>query len=176
MMKKLLLWTPFAAFAGLLIIFALGLLFPSDREVASGMVGRSMPPFSLPKVVDPHPGLDSKYFSDGKPRLLNVFASWCVPCLTEVPVLVDMKAKGVEITGIAIHDRAEPLAKFLADNGDPYTNIGDDADSRTQIAFGSAGVPETFIVDGKGVIRHQHIGIITPNDVPILIGKLKALQ
>jgi cytochrome c biogenesis protein CcmG, thiol:disulfide interchange protein DsbE len=175
-MKKLLLWSPFAVFAGLLIIFAIGLIYPSDRDVASGMVGRAMPQFTLSKVVGTHPGLDSKYFSDGKPRLLNVFASWCVPCLTEVPVLVGMKAQGVEIAGIAIHDRPDALAKFLADNGDPYSSIGDDPNSRTQIAFGSAGVPETFIVDGKGIIRHQHIGVIMPNDVPIILGKLKALQ
>jgi cytochrome c biogenesis protein CcmG/thiol:disulfide interchange protein DsbE len=172
-MRRLLLWLPFVVVAAILVTFAAGLLHPSDRAVASGMLGRQVPKFALAGGLEPDKGLDSGYFSDGKPRLLNVFASWCAPCVAEVPVLVDMQRQGVEITGIAIHDRADDLRAFLGRNGNPYSRIGLDADSRAQIAFGSAGVPETFVVNGRGTIVHQHIGVITPDDVPIIMAKLR---
>jgi cytochrome c biogenesis protein CcmG, thiol:disulfide interchange protein DsbE len=175
-MRRFWIWVPFALFAGLFGVFAAGLIHPSDRAIASGMVGRSVPQFSLSGALNVADGVDTRFFSSGKPRLLNVFASWCVPCVAEIPVLVQMKEQGIEITGIAIHDRPEDLQKFLANNGNPYARIGLDPESRTQIAFGSAGVPETFIIDGKGIIRHQHIGVITPNDVPIILAKLRNVR
>jgi cytochrome c biogenesis protein CcmG, thiol:disulfide interchange protein DsbE len=175
-MRRVLLWLPFAIIILLLAIFAKGLITPGDRSIASGMVGKPMPGFDLPGALTPTAGLKTTHFADGKPRLLNIFASWCIPCVQEVPVLVQMKAQGVEIDGIAIHYRTEDLQKFLADNGNPYALIGLDQNSRAQIGFGSAGVPETFVVDGKGVIRHQHIGVVTPNDVPILLAKLEAAR
>jgi cytochrome c biogenesis protein CcmG, thiol:disulfide interchange protein DsbE len=175
-MRRFWLWVPFALFAALFGVFATGLISPTDRYVASGMVGRAMPQFALAGALIPTDRLDDRYFADGKPRLLNVFASWCIPCVAEVPVLVQMKQQGVEITGIAIHDKVEDIQKFLAENGNPYSRIGMDANSRTQIAFGSAGVPETFVVDGKGIIRHQHIGVVTPDDVPIILAKLRSAE
>jgi cytochrome c biogenesis protein CcmG, thiol:disulfide interchange protein DsbE len=175
-MRKLFLWTPFVFFVGLFLVFATGLLSPVDRSVPSGLVGRQMPQFDLPGMIDPAQHIGASYLSNGKPKILNIFASWCLPCVQEAPALLELQKQGVEIVGIAIHDKPEALQKFLSENGNPYSQIGDDADSRTQITLGSAGVPETFVVDGKGVIRHQHIGIIKPNDVPILMAKLKASQ
>jgi cytochrome c biogenesis protein CcmG, thiol:disulfide interchange protein DsbE len=175
-MKRIWLWIPFAIFATLIAVFAAGLINPSDRTIASGLVGRPVPQFTLPGALDPAAGLTTQYFGDGKPKLLNVFASWCVPCVAEAPALMQLQEQGAQITGIAVHDRPEALLKFLSENGNPYSKIGDDAQSRTQIAFGSAGVPETFVVDGKGVIRHQHVGIITPDDVPIIMAKLRSAQ
>jgi cytochrome c biogenesis protein CcmG/thiol:disulfide interchange protein DsbE len=104
---------------------------------------------------------------------VNVFASWCVPCITEVKVLQSLKARGVHIEGIAIRDREQDLADFLARNGDPYERIGNDMQSAVQISLGSSGVPESFVVDGKGVIRYQHIGPIEASDVPMILGKLE---
>jgi cytochrome c biogenesis protein CcmG/thiol:disulfide interchange protein DsbE len=104
---------------------------------------------------------------------VNVFASWCVPCITEVKVLQSLKARGVHIEGIAIRDREEDLADFLARNGDPYERIGNDMQSEVQISLGSSGVPESFVVDGKGVIRYQHIGPIEASDVPTILSKLE---
>ena len=104
---------------------------------------------------------------------MNVFASWCVPCITEVKVLQDLTRRGVAIDGIAIRDRPDDLAAFLARNGDPYERIGSDPQSQVQIALGSSGVPESFIVDGQGVIRYQHIGPIEAADVPMILAKLE---
>ncbi|MEQ1538300.1 MAG: DsbE family thiol:disulfide interchange protein [Sphingorhabdus sp.] len=175
-MRRFFLWAPFAFFVGLFLIFASGLLNPSDKAVPSGLVGREMPAFSLPGALDPAQSIASGYFANGKPKILNVFASWCVPCIQEAPALMELQKQGVEIVGIAIHDKPEALQKFLSENSNPYSLIGDDADSRTQITLGSAGVPETFVVDGKGVIRYQHIGIIKPNDVAIIAAKMKDAQ
>jgi cytochrome c biogenesis protein CcmG/thiol:disulfide interchange protein DsbE len=104
---------------------------------------------------------------------LNVFASWCVPCAAEAPQLATLARAGVAIEGVAIHDRADDLARFLAINGNPYAAIGRDDKRAVQIAIGSSGVPETYVIDGKGVIRYQHIGDIRVEDVPMLLGKLK---
>ncbi len=113
----------------------------------------------------------------GKPRLLNVFASWCIPCVAEAPQLMKLKQAGVEIDAVAVRDTPEAVQEFLARYGDPYA-----ADRRRppepslQLALGSSGVPETFVVDSKGVIVEQHIGDVREEDVPDLLAKLKAAQ
>jgi cytochrome c biogenesis protein CcmG/thiol:disulfide interchange protein DsbE len=91
----------------------------------------------------------------------------------EVRVLQQLKGRGVPVEGIAVRDRPDDLADFLARNGDPYERIGSDAQSRVQIALGSSGVPESFVVDRKGVIRYQHIGAIEASDVPLILSKLE---
>jgi cytochrome c biogenesis protein CcmG, thiol:disulfide interchange protein DsbE len=87
--------------------------------------------------------------------------------------LMELKRRGVKIDAIAIRDRPEDVAAFLARNGDPYERIGSDTASRVQLAMGSSGVPETFVVDGKGVIRHQHIGDIRPENVDTILAELE---
>ncbi|HMO69824.1 MAG TPA: DsbE family thiol:disulfide interchange protein, partial [Novosphingobium sp.] len=80
---------------------------------------------------------------------------------------------GAEIVGVAIRDRKEDVTAFLAAHGNPFTRIGADDVSAVQMGIGSSGVPETFVIDGKGVIRHQHIGEIRPEHVPMLLEKLR---
>ena len=87
-----------------------------------------------------------------------------------------MKRGGVPIDAIAIRDRPQDVARFLTRNGNPYDRIGSDVDSSVQLALGSSGVPETFVIDGRGIIRHQHIGDIRPEDVPELVAALKAAR
>jgi cytochrome c biogenesis protein CcmG/thiol:disulfide interchange protein DsbE len=118
------------------------------------------------------PGLSSAELANGEPHLVNVFASWCIPCITEAAQLRQLAEAGAPIYGVALRDRPEDLIRFLQRNGDPYRAIGSDANSSVQIALGSAGVPETFIVDGKGIIRKQHIGAINPEDVPGIMSAL----
>jgi cytochrome c biogenesis protein CcmG/thiol:disulfide interchange protein DsbE len=159
----------------LLVITALvwRLASPADTNVHSTLEGKRIPGFALPAMLTDKPALASADLATGQPRLLNVFASWCVPCITEVKVLGELKARGVPIDGIAIRDRPEDLSEFLRQNGDPYERIGSDSRSRVQIALGSSGVPESFVVDGKGVIRYQHIGPIEAADVPTILAKLE---
>jgi cytochrome c biogenesis protein CcmG/thiol:disulfide interchange protein DsbE len=87
-----------------------------------------------------------------------------------------LKRRGVPIDGVAIRDRSEDVARFLAESGDPFERIGADPASRVQFALGSSGVPETFVVDGKGVIRHQHIGDIRPENVEQIVAAWEAAR
>jgi cytochrome c biogenesis protein CcmG/thiol:disulfide interchange protein DsbE len=172
------LWLPLALFAAFAVLVTVGLLRPAPREVASAMVGKPLPQFTLRAAVPDRPGLATRDFvsgdrAGGKPRLLNVFASWCVPCAVEAPQLGALARAGVEIHGVAIRDRQADLAAFLARNGNPYARIGADDVSAVQLAIGSSGVPETFVVDGKGAIRYQHIGEIRADQVPLILEKLR---
>jgi cytochrome c biogenesis protein CcmG/thiol:disulfide interchange protein DsbE len=159
----------------LLVIVALvwRLATPVDTNVSSKLENKPLPAFTLPAALPSKPGLASTELATGRPRILNIFASWCVPCIGEVKVLQQLKSRGVAIDGIAVRDTPGDVADFLARNGDPYERIGSDDQSRVQIALGSSGVPESFIVDGRGVIRYQHIGPIEPSDVPMILGKLE---
>jgi cytochrome c biogenesis protein CcmG, thiol:disulfide interchange protein DsbE len=137
------------------------------------MVGKPLPEFTLPAAVEGTPGLSTADFRQGEPRLLNVFASWCVPCAVEAPQLEALQQAGVGIDGVAIRDRSEDIAAFLQRHGNPFARIGKDDVSAVQLALGSSGVPETFVVDGQGVIRYQHIGDIRPEHVQVILEKLK---
>ena len=91
-------------------------------------------------------------------------------------MLTELRLKGVKIDAIAVRDRPEAIAAFLGRNGDPYEHLGSDPRSNVQISLGSSGVPETFVVDGHGVIRHQYIGPLSAANVPGVIAQLKALR
>jgi cytochrome c biogenesis protein CcmG/thiol:disulfide interchange protein DsbE len=174
MKKPWLLWLPLALFGLFFGIVAYGLMNPAERTIDSKLVGKSLPEFSLPAATAGIPGLTHADLAQGgEPRLLNIFASWCLPCIAEAPVLEGMAAQGVQIDAIAIRDRPEDVAAFLARNGNPYKRIGSDVDSRVQLALGSSGVPETFVIDGKGVIRYQHIGDIRADQVPMILDQLR---
>jgi cytochrome c biogenesis protein CcmG/thiol:disulfide interchange protein DsbE len=170
------LWLPLALFAGFVALVMIGLLRPADRTIESKMVGKPMPGFALPARVADRPGLSRADLIGGKPRLVNVFASWCIHCITEAPVLGQLRLAGVEIVGVAIRDREEDVARFLAQHGNPYSRIGADDVSAVQFALGSSGVPESFIVDARGTIRYQHIGEIRPDQVPMILEKLKEAE
>jgi cytochrome c biogenesis protein CcmG, thiol:disulfide interchange protein DsbE len=159
----------------LLVIVALvwRLATPADTTVHSKLEGKPVPTFALAPALPTKPTVNSADFATRQPRLVNIFASWCVPCVTEVKVLQELKRRGVVIDGIAVRDRPADLADFLARNGDPYERIGNDRQSQVQIALGSSGVPESFIVDGKGIIRYQQIGPIEASDVPTILQKLE---
>ena len=166
-------WMPLVLFAAFVATVAFKLVVPGNTDHPSRLIGRAVPAFALPPATADNAGLSSGDLH-GKPRLLNFFASWCVPCAGEASVLAELSRRGVVIDGIAIRDRPEDLARFLVKNGNPYRAIGSDTDSHVQIALGSSGVPETFVVDGKGIIRYQHIGEIGVDQVPVILSKLRA--
>ncbi len=146
---------------------------PEDTTIRSRLAGKPVPEFVLPAALPGKPGLASADLAKGHPRLLNVFASWCVPCIAEAGVLKQLKDSGVAIDAIAIRDRPADVAEFLARHGDPFDRIGSDENSRVQLALGSSGVPESFVIDGRGRIRYQHIGAIEPADVPVILAQLE---
>ena len=170
---RLFLWGLVALSLGLFGLFAYQLSQPKDDFVASRMIGKTIPSFQLPPAIEGLPGLSSADLADGRPKLVNVFASWCIPCRVEAPQLEALRSQGVPIVAIAIRDRPEDLAQFFATYGNPFSAVGADEVSAVQLSIGSSGVPETFVVDGHGVIRYQHIGEIRPEHVPMLMAKLQ---
>ena len=176
MNRPWLLWLPLAvvAFIGGLAIY--GLVVPKDDMVHSAMVGQKLPEFALPPATIGVEGLSNRNLADGKPRLLNIFASWCIPCKAEAPYLEALKKSGVEIDAIAIRDKPEDVAAFLAEFGNPFRRIGSDSEMAVQLKLGSSGVPETYVIAGDGTILYQHIGDIRAEHVPMLLEKLKAAQ
>jgi len=171
-MRRVLIWAPLAFFALVFALVAGGLIKPGDRTVHSAMVGKPVPVMTLPALLPDRPGIATAELK-GKPRLLNVFASWCIPCIAEAPQLMKLKQAGVEIDAIAVRDTSEAVQAFLGRHGDPYTRIGDDKASRAQLAMGSSGVPETFVIDAGGRIAYQHIGDIREDDVAKLLAELE---
>jgi cytochrome c biogenesis protein CcmG/thiol:disulfide interchange protein DsbE len=149
---------------------------PADEKIPSKLVGQPIPAFTLAAATPGKPGLSSTELATGQPRLVNVFASWCVPCIAEAPLLLDLKRRGLPIDAIAVRDRPEDVAAFLERHGDPFERIGSDPESRVQLALGSSGVPETFVVDGRGIIRYQHMGPIEPGDVAIMVREWEAAK
>ncbi len=171
-MRSLYLWIPLGLFAFFAGLAAYMLTQEKDQFVESTMIGQPLPAFALQPAFSELPGAAKADFT-GRPKLLNIWASWCLPCIAEAPQLEALQRQGVDIIGIAIRDRPADVANFLARHGNPYTRIGSDPISEVQLAIGSSGVPETFVIDGNGVIRYQHIGDIRESDVPKLLAELE---
>lgn len=171
-MSRWLRLTPVVLLALVIGALVWRLAHPEDTTIRSRLTGKPVPEFTLPAALPDKPGLTSSDLK-GRPRLVNLFASWCVPCIAEAPVLQQLKSQGVAIDGIAIRDRPEDLAAFLSAHGNPFDRIGADDASRVQLALGSAGVPESFVVDSRGTIRYQHVGPIEPADVPTILEQLE---
>jgi len=160
-MKKFLIPIGMFALLGLLLAYGLKL---DPRKIPSPLVDKPLPAFSLPTLEDP-----KKLFTNadlkGKVVLVNVWASWCVACKQEHPVLLALsRDKQVPIIGLNYKDRREDATNMLKVEGNPYDVSIMDADGRVGINWGVYGVPETFVVDKQGVIRYKQIGPISPED------------
>lgn len=170
-MKKLVIWVPLALFLFFVGIAAYQLTQPKDDSVRSGMIGKPVPAFALKDVQGNE--VTEAVFRDGKPKLLNIWASWCAPCIAEAPMLEELKSRGANIVGVALKDKPENMDLFLARHGNPYSMIVRDDYSQLHVAIGASGVPETFVVDGQGVIRYQFIGPVAERDVGTLMDELE---
>ncbi len=171
---RVLLWLPLAVFVLVLALVAGGLIRPHDNTIVSRMVGKPMPSFALPRLdggVLANPAL-----ADGRPHLVNLFASWCVPCAAEAPQLMALKSAGIPIVGVAIRDTPDDLRTFLGRYGNPYETIASDDAAALQVALGSSGVPESFIIDGKGKVVAQHIGDIRADQVDAMAAAVRSAQ
>jgi cytochrome c biogenesis protein CcmG/thiol:disulfide interchange protein DsbE len=172
-MNRALRVAPLALLLAFVAFVAWRLINPADNVIRSQLEGKAIPAFQLPEALPGKAPLASTDLADGKVHLVNIFASWCVPCIAEAPVLGRLKARGIAIDGIAIRDRPEDVADFLKSNGDPYERIGSDMRSSVQMALGSSGVPESFVVDGRGIIRYQHVGPVMPQDMDRVLAELE---
>ena len=149
---------------------------PADTAVRSQLVGKPVPAFEAAPALPNRPGLSTTDLADGQPRIVNFFASWCVPCIAEAPVLMELRRRGAIIEGLAVRDRPEDVAAFLQRHGDPFARIGADPESKVQLALGSAGVPESFIVDGRGTVRLHHVGPIEPGQIGDILTALETAR
>ena len=161
--RKLVL-LPLLVFLALMV--ALGWSLTRDPEVLpSTLLGRPVPEFSLPPVKGRTLGLSSDDLK-GHVSIVNVFASWCVPCRAEHPLFMGLSEQGlVPIYGINYKDQPDDAARWLNALGDPYDRTGADLDGRVAIDWGVYGIPETFIIDRDGTIAHKQIGPITQKDL-----------
>jgi cytochrome c biogenesis protein CcmG/thiol:disulfide interchange protein DsbE len=158
--RSVLRWLPLVLFLGLVALFGKG-LFLDSRLIPSPLIGKPVPEFSLPPVQGRTLGLANTDLV-GEVALVNVFASWCVACRQEHPLLVRLQHEGyLPIHGLNYKDRPEDAAAWLDSLGDPYTRTGADISGRVGIDWGVYGVPETFVIDRQGRIAYKQIGPIT---------------
>lgn len=155
---------PLFGLIALVALFGFGIRWNThhdQREVLSPLIGKPAPTFSLPVFGDTsrnYGGADLK----GKPYLINVFASWCIACRDEHPILMAERTRlGVPLIGLNYKDEPADAQRWLAQFGNPYDTVIVDYDGRAAIDFGVYGAPETFLVDATGVIRYKRIGAIT---------------
>jgi len=163
-------------FVALVALLAAGLTL-NPREVPSPLVGKAAPPFELPLLREPDKRFASKERL-GSVWLLNVWASWCVSCRDEHPVLLELAKSGaVPLYGLNYKDKREDGLRWLAAYGDPYRLSVVDAEGRIGIDYGVYGVPETYVIDKRGVIRYKRIGVLTPEIVQgRILPLVKALE
>ena len=164
-------------FIALVALLAVGLTL-NPREVPSPLIGKPAPAFELPLLQSPDKTFSQKDML-GTVWIMNVWASWCPPCLVEHPVVTDLARSGIApVVGLNYKDAREDALPWLARNGDPYRLSVYDASGRIGIDYGVYGVPETYVIDRKGVIRYKHIGPLTPEiaqqKIRPLVEELKA--
>jgi cytochrome c biogenesis protein CcmG/thiol:disulfide interchange protein DsbE len=159
---------PLVIFAGLALMFYYALQTGDPSRLPSALIGKPVPQFSLepvPELVDngqPVSGFSNADLARGKVSVVNFWASWCVPCVQEHPVLVEMtRRSGVDLYGVNYKDQAAAARRFLGHYGNPYKAVGVDGNGRTAIEWGVYGMPETFVVDGNGRIVYKHVGPIS---------------
>jgi cytochrome c biogenesis protein CcmG/thiol:disulfide interchange protein DsbE len=161
-MRRLLYVIPVAVFVAVGIGLAVGLT-RDPGTLPSALIDHLVPTFELP-ALEGGEGFSNQDLV-GQVSLVNVFASWCVPCRVEHPVLMKLAESGVPIYGINYKDPADQAQAWLAELGNPFQKIGADRNGRVGIEWGVYGVPETFVVDAEGRIRHKHVGPLQPRDL-----------
>ena len=169
--SRLLMALPLVVFAALAAIFWLGLGDGDPSRLPSALIGHPAPQTPLPPLAGladngtPVPGLDPSVFK-GKVSVVNVWASWCVPCHDEAPLLTELgHDKRLQVVGINYKDSADNARRFLGRYGNPFGIVGVDANGRASIEWGVYGVPETFVVGREGTILYKLVGPITPDNI-----------
>ena len=163
---SVLVW-PLLVFAALAILFAFGLGKGDPSKLPSALMGKKAPAFEFPRLeglVDgatPIKGFKSEDLADGRVSVVNFWASWCGPCVQEHPLLVALNVRtGVRIVGVNYKDQAVAARRFLGRYGNPYAAVGTDSTGRGAIEWGVYGMPETFVLNGRGEIVFKQVGPI----------------
>lgn len=172
-MNRAVFFVPIAILGLLVVLFAAPLLKGKDPSVIpSAMIGKPVPAFVLPSALQGR-GFSSDDLRGETPAVVNVFASWCVTCRAEQKVLAALAEKtGIPVYGVAYKDKREAVQKWLTENGNPFKATGFDEFGRVSIDWGVYGVPETFVVDKKGIIRYKHVGTLTQEQSDAVITPL----
>ena len=182
--RRAMILLPVVLFTAIAGLFAFALRSGDPSKLPSTLIGKPAPEMTLPPLVGLRegnaqvPGFATADLARGEPTVVNFFASWCAPCVQEHPVLVELKNEtGVRIVGINYKDPDPGGRRFLGRYGNPYAAVGVDESGRFAIEWGVYGMPETFIVDGKGRISMKHVGPLTAQIVKTrIIPALKAAQ
>jgi len=177
--------TSFMRFIPLLIVASIFIVFllmmggeRNPKEIKSVLIGKPAPAFSLPALMEGAAPVTEANLKTGKPILVNFFASWCAPCRAEHENLMFLAhEKGISIIGIAYKDTPAKSQAFLAELGTPFASVAQDLEGRVGIDWGITGVPETFLVDGDGIIRYRHWGPIVGDSLEKrLLPQLEEIQ
>ncbi|MEM6665127.1 MAG: DsbE family thiol:disulfide interchange protein [Pseudomonadota bacterium] len=161
-LRLLLIFAPLALFGTLAVIFLVR-IGENAALIPSALIGQPVPEFALEPVDGlvengaPIPGFSTADLT-GDVTVVNVWASWCVPCREENPMLLEMERQGIRVVGISYKDAPENARRFLGQFGNPFSAVGSDRRGRTAIDWGVYGVPETFVVNAEGTIVHKHVG------------------
>jgi len=173
--RSLMMALPLVLFASLAALFWFRLGSGDPSRIPSALIGRPAPPTTLPPIEGlasngaAVPGLDPASFK-GKVSLVNVWASWCVPCHDEAPLLTELaKDKRFQLVGINYKDAPDNARRFLGRYGNPFAIVGADGNGRAGIEWGVYGVPETFIVGRDGTILYKLVGPITPDNIETVL-------
>ncbi len=166
-MKRWIAVLPLAVLALLGVLFATFGLHHDPHVAPAALVGKPLPSHPLPPLAGGAP-VDLRTTIQG-PTLVNVFASWCAPCIEEAPALMALKAEGVRIVGVAYKDDPGRTQGFLDRNGDPFAEVLTDRDGAAGLDLGVSGVPETFMVSASGQILAKHSGALGPADADAML-------
>jgi cytochrome c biogenesis protein CcmG/thiol:disulfide interchange protein DsbE len=173
--RRLAVLIPLGLFLALALLFIIRLGAGDPSRIPSALIGHPAPQTDLPPIADltrdgkPVPGLDAAAFK-GAVTVLNVWASWCVPCHDEAPLLVTLAGdKRIRVVGINYKDQPDNARRFLGRYGNPFAQNGADGNGRASIEWGVYGVPETFIVGRDGRIAYKLIGPITPENLEAVL-------
>ncbi len=169
-MNRFVFLVPVVIFLGITAFFYAGLQNGPPTVLPSPLVGKQVPDYVMAAMAPEFTSFTSADLASGKPVLVNFWASWCAPCRLEAPILEELaEREGMALNGIAYKDEAEFARNFLDEFGNPFVHIVADSDGRGAIEWGLTGVPETYVVDGDGIIRAHYAGPLTDEIVENII-------